>query len=96
VHAHPSGSAHLEEREHEVVVARVQVEPEVDDRARLDEVGVRLLDRAHGRKLRELRDRVVSRFTTTRLGMLYATIGRSVTAAISSKWRTIPRTGGLL
>jgi hypothetical protein len=33
---------------------------------------------------------------TTRVGMLYATIGLSVSAAISSKWRTIARCGGLL
>ena len=58
VDADAAEAAELEEREDEVVVARVEIEAELDDRARLLEIGVRLLDRADGRDLRELRDRL--------------------------------------
>ena len=47
VHADAARAADLEEREDEVVVAGVEVEAELDDRARLREVGVRLLHRTH-------------------------------------------------
>ena len=51
-------AAELEEREDQVVVARIQVEPQLDDRPRLLEIGVRLFHRTHVRDLRELRDRL--------------------------------------
>ena len=59
VHADPADPAELDEGEHEVVVPRVEVEPELDDASRLVEVVVRLLDRGdvrdlgqHGHRLR--------------------------------------------
>jgi hypothetical protein len=58
VHADAAAAPDLEEGEHEVVIAGVQVEVEVDDPAGLVEIGVRLLDRPHGRDLRELCDGV--------------------------------------
>ena len=58
VHAHAAPAADLEEREDQVVVAREEVEPELDDPSRLRQVVVRLLDRSHGRNLGELGDRL--------------------------------------
>ena len=58
VHAHPADTAQLQERQDEVVVARVEIEPEVDDRPRLREVGVRLLHGGHGRDLGQLGHRL--------------------------------------
>jgi len=58
VHAHAAEPAELEEREDEVVVPRVQVEPELHDRARLLEVGIRLLDGPDRGNLREPSDRL--------------------------------------
>ena len=58
VDAHATGAAELQERQDQVVVARVEIEPELDDRACLLEIRVCLLDRANRRQLRELRNRV--------------------------------------
>ena len=58
VHAHAAHAADLEEREDEVVVAGVEVETELDDGARLPEIGIRLLHRTHRRQLGEQRDRL--------------------------------------
>ena len=58
VHAHAAHSSDLEEALHEVVVARVEVEPGGDDVPRLLEIVVCLLHRAHGLDLREARDRL--------------------------------------
>ena len=58
VHADAAEAADLEEREDDVVVARIQVETELDDRSSLLDVGIRLLDGPHGRNLGQLRDRL--------------------------------------
>ena len=54
VHADAAPPADFEERVDDVVVARVEVETQLDDPTRLVEVVVRLLDRGHIRDLREL------------------------------------------
>src|SRR3954471_4585284 len=59
VHAHTADGAKLEERQHEVVIPRVEVEVGLgDDAPRLGEVVIRLLDRPDARDLGELDDRV--------------------------------------
>src|SRR5436190_4335421 len=59
VHTNTTDSAELEERTHEVVVPRVEVEVGLgDDAPRLGEVVIRLFDRTDGRDLGELADRV--------------------------------------
>ena len=59
VDADAADAPELQEREDQVVVARVQVEPRVlDDAARLVEVVVCLLDCFDGRDLRQLHDRL--------------------------------------
>src|SRR3954464_4137195 len=59
VHAHTTDGAELEEREHEVVVPRVEVEVGLgDDAPRLGDVVTRLLDRPDAGDLREVDDRV--------------------------------------
>ena len=70
VDAHPAHTAELEEREDEIVVARVEVEAELDDRASLLEIGVRLLHRAYSRDLDEQRDRVGLEIQDDAAGML--------------------------
>ena len=58
VDADAAQAAEADEREDQVVVARVEVEIHRDDPLRLFEIGVRLLDRADGRDQRQLRDRL--------------------------------------
>ena len=58
VHADAADAAELEERQDEVVVARVEIEAELDDPARLLEIVVRLLHGADVLDLGELRDRL--------------------------------------
>ena len=58
MHAHAPHAPELEEREQQVVVARVQVEPELDDPPGLVEVGVGLLDRGDRGNLGQLGDRL--------------------------------------
>src|SRR3954467_10394425 len=58
VHAHTTDGAELEERQHEVVVPRVEVEIGLgDDAPRLGDVVIRLLDRPDAGDLREVDDR---------------------------------------
>src|SRR5262249_9124124 len=56
VHANAAEAADLQEREDDVVVSGVEVESGLDDRARLSDVRVRLLDGADVRDLREFGD----------------------------------------
>ena len=70
VHADAADSAELEERQDQVVVACIEVEAELDDRARLLEVVVRLLDRADVRDLRKLGDRLGLEVEHDAAGML--------------------------
>jgi hypothetical protein len=58
VDADAAAAADLEERIDDVVVARIEVETELDDPPRLFGVRVRLLDRGHVRDLGERRHRV--------------------------------------
>ena len=58
VHAHAATSPKLEERQDQVVVSGVEIEAELDDRARLRKIRVRLLHGAHRRNLSQRRDRV--------------------------------------
>src|SRR6188508_1556039 len=58
VHAHAADPADLEERQDEIVVARVEVEPARDHVARRVEAGLCLLHGADVRDLREPRDRL--------------------------------------
>jgi hypothetical protein len=58
VHADAAEAAELDERQDQRVVPRIEVEAQLDDRARLLEVVVRLLDCGNGRDLGEPRDRL--------------------------------------
>ena len=58
VHAYAAAATDLEEREDEIVVARVEVESELHDRPCLLNIRIRLFDRTYGGQLRQLRDRV--------------------------------------
>jgi hypothetical protein len=58
VHTDAADAAQLEEREDEIVVTGVQIEPELDDPPRLREVGVRLLHRTDVLDRSELGDRL--------------------------------------
>jgi hypothetical protein len=96
VHADPAEPPELEERLDQVVVARVQVEAELDDPARLVEVAVRLLDRRDGRDLRELGDRLRLDVEHDAAGDVVDDDRLVARRGDRSKWATIPRGGGLL
>ena len=95
MHADSAHAAELEEREHEIVVTGVEIEAELDDRTRLLQIRVRLLHRPYRRKLGELRDRLGFEVEDDAARNVVRDDWPTETAAISSKCRTIPRTGGL-
>ena len=89
-------AAHLEERLDQVVVTRVEREPEVDDLPRLLEVVVRLLDGDDVRDLRELGDRLRLDVDHDAHGDVVDDDRLVARPAIVLKCSTIARCGGLL